>query len=80
MVMETGFFTITRFIASTGIEGFSKEVNSLVSFDAFAIKNLKQEQIVRMEAPKNLPPTITYGVTFERGTRVRFGDRSHLHI
>lgn len=70
----------TRYIASTGIEGFSKEVDSLVSFDACAIGNLKPEQIVRMEAPENLSPTIDYGVTFERGTRIRFGDRSHLHI
>ena len=70
----------TRYIASTGIEGYSKEVNSIVSFDAFAINNLKKEQIVSMEALENLPPTIKYGVTFERGTRVIFGDRSHLHI
>lgn len=70
----------SRYIASTGIEGFSKEVNSLVAFDAFAIKNLKNEQIVRMEALDHLSATIKYGVTFERGTRVRFGDRSHLHI
>lgn len=70
----------TRYIASTGIEGFSKETNSLVAFDAYAIGNLKREQLVRMEALENLSPTIKYGVTFERGTRVRFGDRSHLHI
>jgi len=70
----------TRYIASTGIEGFAKEVNSIVSFDAFAINHLKKEQIVNMEALENLPPTIKYDVTFERGTRVKFGDRSHLHI
>ena len=70
----------TRYLASTGIEGFSREVHSLVAFDAFAINNLKREQLVRMEALDNLPPTIRYGVTFDRGTRVRFGDRSHLHI
>ena len=55
-------------------------VNSIISFDAFGINNLKKEQIVSMEALENLPPTIKYGVTFERGTRVIFGDRSHLHI
>jgi len=70
----------TRYIASTGIEGFSKEVNSLVAFDGYAVRNLRPEQIVRMEALENLPPTIKYGVTFERGLRVRYGDRSHLHI
>ncbi len=77
---QHGLTPETRYIASTGIEGFSKEVNSLVAFDAYAVKNLKPEQLVRMEALENLSPTIRYGVTFERGTRVRFGDRSHLHI
>ena len=33
-----------------------------------------------MEALSHLSPTILYGVTFERGLRVRFGDRSHLYI
>lgn len=77
---DNGLNPQTRYIASTGIEGFSKEVNSLVALDAFAINKLKREQIIRMEALENLSPTIEYGVTFERGTRVRFGDRSHLHI
>lgn len=77
---EQGLTPATRYIASTGIEGFSREVNSLVAFDAFAIRKLAPGQIVRMEAPEHMSPTISYGVTFERGTRIRFGDRSHLHI
>lgn len=77
---KQGLTPETRYIASTGIEGSSKEVNSLVAFDAYAIKNLKSEQIVRMEALENMPPTDKYDVAFERGTRIRFGDRSHLHI
>ncbi|MFC1538368.1 Rid family hydrolase [Candidatus Latescibacterota bacterium] len=70
----------TRYIASTGIEGISKEVDSLVDLDALAITNLTNEQNVRMNALDNLSPTILYGGTFERGTRIRFGDRSHLYI
>lgn len=77
---EQGLTPETRYIASTGIGGISKEANSLVSLDAFSISQLRHEQIVRMDALKNLSPTIKYGVTFERGTRVRFGDRSHLYI
>ena len=77
---EHGLTPETHYIASTGIGGISKEVNSLVSFDALSINKLKREQIVRMAAPENLSPTITYGGTFERGTRIRFGDRSHLYI
>jgi enamine deaminase RidA (YjgF/YER057c/UK114 family) len=70
----------TRYIASTGIEGKSNEVNTLASIDALSIGGLREEQIVRMEAPDHMPPTITYGVTFERGLRIRFGDRSHLCV
>lgn len=78
--LKYGLTPDSRYIASTGIEGFSSEVNSLVAFDAYAIKPLQPGQIVRMEAPGNMSPTIRYGVTFERGTRIRYGDRSHLHI
>lgn len=70
----------TRYIASTGIEGKTAERNALVSLDALSIGGLKEEQIIRMEAPRNMSSTIVYGVTFERGTRVRFGDRSHLYV
>ncbi len=70
----------TRYLASTGIEGRSKPFNSLVAMDAMAIDGIEPEQIVRIEAPDYLCPTHRYGVTFERGTRIRFGDRSHYHI
>lgn len=75
-----GLTSKTRYIASTGIEGKGAEPSALVSLDAFSIGNIREEQIVRMEAPEHLSSTILYGVTFERGTRIRFGDRSHLHI
>jgi enamine deaminase RidA (YjgF/YER057c/UK114 family) len=48
--------------------------------DALSIQNIKEEQIIKMEALENLSSTAVYGVTFERGTRLRFGDRSHMHI
>jgi len=70
----------TRYIASTGIEAKMKEYYSLVSMDALSISGLKPGQIVRMEAPENLCPTEDYGVTFERGSKLVFGDRSHHYI
>jgi enamine deaminase RidA (YjgF/YER057c/UK114 family) len=75
-----GLTNENRYIASTGIEGKSFKTESLVSMDSLSIGNLKEEQIVRMEAPENLSSTICYGVTFERGLKIRFGDRAHLHI
>ncbi len=78
--IEQGLTPETRYIASTGIEGKSRTVDSLLTVDSLSIGGLVPEQIVRMEALENLSPTINYGVTFERGTRIRFGDRSHFHI
>ena len=77
---QKGLNPRTRYLASTGIEGASSDSNSLISLDAFSINNLNPEQIIRMDAPGFMCPTDTYGVTFERGLRIRFGDRSHLHI
>jgi enamine deaminase RidA (YjgF/YER057c/UK114 family) len=70
----------TRYIASTGIQGLTVDTACLVSMDGLSMGNICEEQLVRIEAPENLRSTHMYGVTFERGTRVRFGDRSHLHI
>jgi enamine deaminase RidA (YjgF/YER057c/UK114 family) len=77
---EQGLTDKTRYLASTGIEGGCQSPERIVSVDSLSISPLKPEQIVRMEALTHLSPTITYGVTFERGLRVRFGDRSHLYI
>jgi enamine deaminase RidA (YjgF/YER057c/UK114 family) len=70
----------TRYLASTWIEGRTFAPGRIVDVDSLSIGGLVPGQIVRMEAPTHLSPTIVYGVTFERGLRVRFGDRSHLHI
>jgi enamine deaminase RidA (YjgF/YER057c/UK114 family) len=75
-----GLTTQTRYLASTGIEGYSRGAGPLVSLDAFAYGRIRPEQMVRMEVLDHMPPTFTYGVTFERGCRIRFGDRSHLHV
>lgn len=77
---KCGLTPETRYIASTGIEGKSLEVKTLVSMDALAIKRMNEDQVVRMDAPDHMCPTNDYGVTFERGQTIRFGDREHHHI
>jgi enamine deaminase RidA (YjgF/YER057c/UK114 family) len=77
---DHGLTNDTRYLASTGIEGGGRQPEHLVTVDSLSISNLVPEQIIRMEAPSHMSPTILYGVTFERGLRVRFGDRSHLFI
>lgn len=77
---ERGLTHETRYLASTGILGMSHAPDKLVSVDSLSVGGLAPGQIVRMEALSHLWPTIHYGVTFERGLRVRFGDRSHLYV
>jgi enamine deaminase RidA (YjgF/YER057c/UK114 family) len=78
--MEKGLTEKTRYAASTGIEGKMWKTASLVSMDALSFSNLEEGQVVRMEALENLSPTIKYGVTFERGLKVLFGDRTRFYI
>lgn len=77
---EHGLTTDTHYIASTGIEARLKETTTLVSMDALSIDGIVAEQIEQMEALENLNPTHEYGVTFERGTKVVYGDREHYYI
>ena len=70
----------THYIASTGIEGQSYPHDRLVRMDSFALYGHEREQISYLHALENLSPTHVYGVTFERGTKIVYGDRSHYYI
>lgn len=70
----------THYIASTGIGAGLADAGILISLDVISIENIKQEQITYLQAPQHLSPTHEYGVTFERGTKIVFGDRQHFHI
>ena len=77
---QEGLTKDTHYIASTGIEGRYFNPESLVLMDAYAVKGIQQEQIRYLHAPTHLNPTFEYGVTFERGTTVDYGDRRHIFI
>lgn len=70
----------THYISSTGIEGRNNNPHALVIADAYSIKGLKKGQIEFLQALTHLNPTYEYGVTFERGTAVNYGDRKHIYI
>jgi len=70
----------THFIASTGIEGRYIHPEVVIMMDAYAIANIQPDQIRYLHAPTYLNPTHEYGVTFERGTTVDYGDRRHVFI
>ena len=75
-----GLTTDTHFIASTGIEGQMADVKQLVMMDSINYPDLQAGQMRYLSAPEMLSPTALYGVSFERGTRLVFGDRSHYFI
>lgn len=70
----------THYIASTGIEGRHADPSVLVQLDTYAVKGLQPGQIQFLYAPTHLNPTYEYGVTFERGTAVTYGDRKQIFI
>ena len=75
-----GLTNSTHFIASTGIGGRQQDPNVLTQMDNYAIDGFKPEQIRYLYAPTHLNRTSDYGVSFERGTRVDYGDRCHVII
>ncbi len=70
----------THFIASTGIAGRSNIREAKVSFDAYAVKGIKNSQVKYLYGKTHLNPTYEYGVSFERGSVVEYGDRKHIFI
>ena len=70
----------THFIASTGIGGRQADAQVLAQMDAYAIDGIQQAQIGFLYAPTHLNRTSDYGVAFERGTFVDYGDRRHVFI
>lgn len=75
-----GLLPETHYIASTGIEGLSDPHGRLVRMDSFALFGHRPEQVEYLHAVDHLPPTHVYGVTFERGVRIVYGDRSHYFL
>lgn len=70
----------THYIASTGIGALPTDPRALVQFGAYAITGFEPSQQRYLYAPTHLNPTYEYGVTFERGTVMEYGDRAHVFI
>lgn len=77
---EQGLTQHTHYISSTGIGGNPADTHALIQLGCYAITGLEPEQQHYLYAPTHLNPTYEYGVTFERGTVVEYGDRSHVLI
>lgn len=74
---QWGMTPATHYISSTGIAGEMQRCEELVAMDAWLECGLDPAQIRFFTAEDHLCPTHRYGVTFERGTRIAYGDRTH---
>lgn len=77
---KIGLTKDTHYIASTGIGGTSSSRKAIHQLGTYAVKGLQPEQITYLQATSHMNRTSDYGVTFERATRVRYGDRSHIYV
>ena len=77
---EQGLTKDTHYITSTGIGGLPADTRALIQLGTYALLGFKPEQQHYLYAPTHLNPTYEYGVTFERGTRIDYGDRRHVYI
>lgn len=75
-----GLTAETHFIASTGIGGRTSSSDELVQMDAYSIDGLDPAQVRYLHASSHMNRTSDYGVSFERGTVVDYGDRRHVFI
>ena len=78
--IQQGLTEKTHYISSTGIGGSPADTKALVQLGTYAITGLEPDQQHYLYAPTHLNPTYEYGVTFERGTVVEYGDRDHIFI
>lgn len=78
--IEQGLTEKTHYISSTGIGGSPADTRALIQMGAYAATGFKPEQRRYLYAPTHLNPTYEYGVTFERGTVMEYGDRAHVFI
>ena len=78
--IQQGLTEKTHYISSTGIGGSPADTKALVQLGTYAITGLEPEQQHYLYATTHLNPTYEYGVTFERGTVVEYGDREHVFI
>lgn len=78
--VEQGLTQDTHYISSTGIGGTPADPKALVQLDSYAMTGFLPEQQRYLYAPTHLNKTYEYGVTFERGTLMQYGDRNHIYI
>ena len=77
---QQGLTAQTHYIASTGIGGNPADPKAIIQLGCYALLGFQPAQQRYLYAPTHLNRTYEYGVTFERGTLMEYGDRGHIYI
>ncbi|MBQ9362356.1 MAG: hypothetical protein IJT97_02935 [Bacteroidaceae bacterium] len=77
---QQGLTPQTHYIASTGIGGNPSDPKAIIQLGCYAMQGFQPEQQRYLYALTHLNKTYEYGVTFERGTLMEYGDRGHIFI
>ena len=77
---ENGLTPQTHYVSSTGIGGLPADPKAIIQLGTCSLLGFEPGQQRYLYARSHLNKTIEYGVTFERGTLVEFGDRGHVYI
>ena len=78
--MRQGLTSDTHYIASTGIGGNPSDPKAIIQLGCYALLGFAPQQQRYLYALTHLNKTYEYGVTFERGTLMEYGDRGHIFI
>lgn len=70
----------THYIASTGIGAATGSPSVPMVFEAIAAGGLQPGQVRYLKASHRMNDTMDYGVAFERGTAVTYGDRRVVYV
>ncbi len=70
----------TGYKASTGIEANNPYMPNSLSMDCLCYTLPGKNQVSRLRALGNMNEAIDYGVTFDRGTKIEWKDRTHYYI
>lgn len=77
---RNGLTRQTHYISSTGICGRHADSRVTSILDAVSMSNLAPQQMQYLYASDHMNRTSDYGVAFERGTYIDFGDRRHVYV
>ncbi len=78
---EEKLTSASHFVASTGIGGkIGNAPGTTVSLNALSVIGIKKDQVTYLRPQNAMCPAYKYNVTFERGSKISYGDRAHILI